>query len=281
MNRRIALIQMTSTMEVENNLATVSHLVQRAAGLNVDAIFLPENFAALSNPDPRMIGQNEDSPLGRIRKFLSDLSREVECWVFAGTLPTSARSGGDPVPPPRVRAASLVYDHSGREVARYDKIHMFDVDVEDDQKHYMESATFEAGEEMVCVDSPLGLIGLSVCYDIRFPELYRHLFVQGAKSFAIPCAFTEVTGGAHYEILMRSRAIENFSFTIAACQGGLHDSGRRTYGHSMVVSPWGDILAEGVTGDDVIVADLDFGRLDEIREAMPVLHQRRLNGIVK
>ncbi len=277
MNHRIAVVQMTSAMEVEINLGTATQLVHRAADQNVEAIFLPENFAALANTDPRAIGTNEETPMGLVRNYLSDLSGDVGCWIFAGTLPTISRPDGSMVALPRVRAASFVYDQSGREVARYDKIHMFDVNVDDNHQHYLESATFEPGEDLVCIDSPLGLIGLSVCYDIRFPELYRQLFVQGAKSFAIPSAFTEVTGDAHFEILMRSRAIENFSFTIAACQGGEHNSGRKTYGHSMVVSPWGDIIAEAGTGEDVIVAELDFERLEEVRANMPVLEQRKLS----
>lgn len=277
MNHRIAVVQMTSAMEVEINLGTATQLVHRAADQHVEAIFLPENFAALANTDPRAIGTNEDAPMGPVRNYLSELSRYVGCWIFAGTLPTISRPDGSLVAVPRVRAASFVYDQSGREVARYDKIHMFDVNVDDNHQHYLESATFEPGEDLVCIDSPLGLIGLSVCYDIRFPELYRQLFVQGAKSFAIPSAFTEVTGDAHFEILMRSRAIENFSFTIAACQGGEHNSGRKTYGHSMVVSPWGDIIAEAGTGEDVIVAELDFERLEEVRANMPVLEQRKLS----
>jgi nitrilase len=277
MNHRIAVVQMTSAMEVETNLVTATQLVQRAADQNVEAIFLPENFAALASEDPRAIGTSEETPLGPVRNHLSDLSREAGCWIFAGTLPTISRPDESLVGLPRVRAASFVYDQSGREVARYDKIHMFDVNVNDNHQHYLESATFEPGEDLVCLDSPLGLIGLSVCYDIRFPELYRRLFVQGAKSFAIPSAFTEVTGDAHFEILMRSRAIENFSFTIAACQGGVHNSGRKTYGHSMVVGPWGEIIAEAGNGEDVIVAELDFERLEEIRANMPVLEQRKLS----
>ncbi len=276
MNHRIAVIQMISTMEVDINLASVTRLVQKAVERKVEAIFLPENFAALANADPVLIGTNEATSSGLIRHYLSELSRSVGCWIFAGTLPTISRPDGTSVDLPRVRAASFVYDHSGSEVARYDKMHMFDVEVADNHKHYLESAIFEPGEQLVCVDSPLGMIGLSVCYDIRFPELYRQLFVQGAKSFAIPSAFTETTGEAHFEILMRSRAIENFSFAIAACQGGVHNSGRRTHGHSMVVGPWGDIIAEAGRGEDVIVAELDFDRLDQIRADMPVLKQRKL-----
>ena len=267
---------MVSGMDVQANLATVSELVMRAADENVQAIFLPENFAALANADPRLIGIAEERSSGPIRHCLSGLSRKSGCWIFAGTLPTTLRPDGSLVAPPRVRAASFVYDERGHEIGRYDKMHMFDVRVADNHEHYLESETFEAGKELLCLDSPIESIGLSVCYDIRFPELYRKLFSLGARSLSIPSAFTEVTGKAHFEVLMRSRAIENLCFTIAACQGGTHDSGRKTYGHSMVVSPWGDILAQGELGEDIIIAELDFGRQDEIRADMPVHLQRKL-----
>ena len=155
-------------------------------------------------------------------------------------------------------------------------MHMFDVDVEDNQKHYMESDTFEPGKRLVCFGSPIGRVGLSVCYDIRFPELYRRLFADGALSMAIPSAFTRVTGAAHFEVLMRARAIENFAFTIAACQGGVHDSGRQTWGNSMVVGPWGDVLCRAGEGEDVVYARLDFEAQAQIRRDMPVDQQRRL-----
>ncbi|MCZ6502512.1 MAG: carbon-nitrogen hydrolase family protein [Gammaproteobacteria bacterium] len=276
MKRRIAVLQMVSSMDVESNLATVSNMVVQAASENVQAIFLPENFAALANANPRLIGMAEEKSTGPIRICLSRLSRMSECWIFAGTLPTTTRPDGSKVAPPQVRAASFVYDEHGHEVGRYDKMHMFDVDVADNHKHYLESETFEAGEDLLCMDSPIEPIGLSVCYDIRFPELYRKLFSLGARSLSIPSAFTEVTGKAHFEVLMRSRAIENFCFTIAACQGGEHDSGRKTYGHSMVVSPWGEILAQATVGENIIVAELDFDRQDEIRSNMPIHLQRKL-----
>jgi deaminated glutathione amidase len=273
---RIALVQMVSSMDVETNLARVSELVEEAADREVEAIFLPENFAALASPNPREIGDRETLITGQIRHHLSGLAKTSGLWIFGGTLPVSVRPDGSGVTQSRVRAASFVYDSAGSEIARYDKIHMFDVEVDDEQQKYLESSTFEPGEDIVCVQSPFGKIGLTVCYDIRFPELYRKLFVRGARSFSIPSAFTVVTGEAHFEVLMRSRAIENFCFTIAACQGGNHDSGRKTYGHSMVVSPWGEILARGATGEEVLIAELDFSRQDEIRAAMPVHLQRKL-----
>lgn len=277
MKHRIALVQLVSSVDVDKNLARVELLVREAARQDVAAVFLPENFAALANPGPRLIGEGEASPSGLIRSFISNLAADTGAWLFAGTMPCSVRPDGSAVPARRVRAASFVVDGAGREVARYDKIHMFDVQVDDNHKHYMESDTFEAGEDVVCCDSPMGRVGLSVCYDIRFPELYRKLFADGAMSITIPSAFTRVTGAAHFEVLMRARAIENFSFTIAACQGGSHDSGRETYGNSMVVGPWGDILCRAGEGEAVLVAELDMDRQAEIRRDMPVHKQRRLD----
>ncbi len=276
MRCRIAVVQMISCMDVEANLVAVSRLAVKAAGNNIQAIFLPENFAALANTNPRLIGIGEETSSGPVRNCLSELARETGCWIFAGTMPVSVRPDGSPVSAPRVRAASLVYDDEGCEVGRYDKMHMFDVDVADSHRHYLESDGFEAGTDILCIDSVIGKIGLSVCYDIRFPELYRKLSSLGARSFAIPSAFTEVTGRAHFEVLMRSRAIENFCFTIAACQGGEHDSGRKTFGHSMVVGPWGEILARATTGEDILIAELDFDRQNEIRRDMLGHLQRKL-----
>ncbi|HKI74668.1 MAG TPA: nitrilase-related carbon-nitrogen hydrolase, partial [Pseudomonadales bacterium] len=228
MSHRIALVQLVSGRDVEPNLDRVESLVRDAAAQHVSAIFLPENFAALANPDPRAIGEAEATG-GRIRTAVAALARKTGCWIFAGTMPLAVRPDGRDVPAGRVRAASLVFDGEGREVARYDKIHMFDVNVDDNQRHYVESDTFEPGTDLVCCESPIGKVGLTVCYDIRFPEMYRRLYDQGVRSLTIPSAFTRVTGAAHFEVLMRARAVENFSFAIAACQGGIHDSGRETY----------------------------------------------------
>jgi nitrilase len=276
MKHNIALIQMVSSQAVEVNLKTVQRLVYEAADKYVEAIFLPENFAALGNSAPRDIAQHEASKAAPIQASISSLAKETGCWIFAGTLPLIERGDQSQVDPPRVRAASLVFDSEGIAVARYDKIHMFDVDVDDEQYRYRESEIFEPGEDIVCIDSIIGNVGLSVCYDIRFPELYLRLASLGARSFTVPSAFTRVTGEAHFEVLMRSRAIENFSFTIAACQGGDHDSGRQTYGRSMVVGPWGDILCQAEAGVSVLVAQLDFDRQDDIRANMPVHLQRRI-----
>ncbi len=274
---RIAVVQTVSSKDVDNNLPRIEALVDEAASTGARAIFLPENFGALAADDPRKTGEAEASAEGPLRSLISRLSSKHRCWIFAGTMPSSLRPDGSEVDQQRVRAASYVYDDNGREATRYDKIHMFDVDVADSHRHYLESSTFEPGEDIVSIDSPVGHVGLTVCYDIRFPELYRELFYRGAEILAIPSAFTKPTGAAHFEILMRARAIECFSYAVAACQGGTHDSGRETWGHSMVVDPWGEIIAEAAEGEAVLTAEIDLVRLREIRRDMPVLDQRRID----
>ncbi len=273
---RIALVQMVSSQEIEKNLRRATVLIEQAAAEQVQAIFLPENFAALASPSPETIGKAEASGNGPVQRFLQQISAQTNCWIFAGTVPVAARPDGTSIADGRIRAASMVFDNNGRLVARYDKIHMFDVVVEDNQKRYVESETFEPGNQLQTVETPFGLFGLTVCYDIRFPEVYRELHKQGVRSLCIPSAFTTTTGAAHFEVLMRARAIENFCFTIAACQGGDHDSGRKTYGNSMVVSPWGEVLARAGMGEEVITAELDYEMQDQIRRDMPVHLQRRL-----
>lgn len=272
---KIALIQMVSSQSVDVNLKIASDLIEEAAEKEVGVIFLPENFAALGSDSSRHIGEQEKDVKGPVRSFLSEKSRVLGCWIQAGTLPTIQRPDGTQVMDQRVRAASMVYSDEGREVARYDKIHMFDVDVQDNHKTYRESDSFEAGDHLSLVNTPAGVLGLSVCYDIRFPELYRELYSKGAEMFSIPSAFTRVTGQAHFETLMRARAIENFSYTIAACQGGVHDSGRETYGNSMVVSPWGEVAGRLKEGEGILYVDLDLESQKEIRNSMPVDKQRK------
>ena len=273
---RIALIQMVSSKQVDVSLSSAEMLMQEVDAGQVDAIFLPENFAALGSDDPYQIGLREQTDKGPVRAFLREAAIRANCWVFAGTLPIASRGDGSPTAAGKVRAASLVLDQTGAEVARYDKIHMFDVDVADNHGAYRESNTFEHGTELTIVDSPCGRVGLSVCYDLRFSELYLSLFKLGAEVLAVPSAFTETTGEAHFELLMRARAVESFAYSVAACQGGVHDSGRRTYGNSVVVNPWGDVIARAGRGEQVITADIDLVELKAVRAKMPVLNQRKL-----
>ena len=271
---RVALVQMNSAVDVEATLVATRRLALEAAAGAADFICLPENFACLGNPDPRGVA---DRYAGEIAEFLAKLARETGCWLFAGTAPRPDRPDGSPVPDGRVRAASLVFDGSGREVARYDKIHMFDVDVADGHRNYRESATFEHGADIVVVETPIGPVGLTVCYDIRFSELFLSLAREGVVAFMIPSAFTVPTGIAHFELLCRARAVESFAYVLSACQGGTHDSGRVTYGHSVAVNPWGEVIARA-EGDapGVVFAELDTSQVSSVRRDMPVHQQRRL-----
>jgi predicted amidohydrolase len=269
----VGVVQMVSSQFFEKNLIAADSFIREAAGNNVKAVFLPENFLLFANPNPREFAEAEQV---NAKIFLSNLAAELKCWIFAGTLPMSYTSGGKSVLEPRVRAASLVFNDEGLEVARYDKIHMFDVDVAYKQKRYRESDIFEAGDSLETVQTPFGRFGLTVCYDIRFPEVYQRLRDKDVQCFAIPSAFTKITGEAHFEVLMRARAVENFCFTIAACQGGTHDSGRETYGNSMVVNPWGETLCRASKGESIIYANLDYQMLEDARRNMPTHLQRKI-----
>jgi len=274
----IGLVQMVSGMDVEKNLQSAAELISECVKAGAKMVFLPENFAALASPKVLEIGEREGAGHGPIRQFLGQMASSTKCWISAGTLPTSVRDDASIITDGRVRAASLIYDTHGFEVARYDKIHMFDVDVADQQRSYRESNSFEPGDHLTTLVTPAGVLGLSVCYDIRFPELFTALTAAGAELISIPSAFTVPTGRAHFELLMRSRAVENQVFTIAACQGGEHDSGRETWGHSMVVSPWGEVLGELDKGEDILVVEVDIDEVHRVRADIPVSTQRRLRS---
>jgi nitrilase len=271
---RIAVVQMTSSFDVEVNLQKLVVLFEGLQDESVDAVFLPENFAALGTTQALEIGLDEQSGSSRIRTFLAEQAIALESWIFAGTIPMASRPDGEAVGAGRVRAASLVFDHRGQQVARYDKIHLFDVDVDDKQRRYRESDRFEPGNELEVVKSPFGRVGLSVCYDVRFPEMYRRLALAGAEILAVPSAFTRVTGQAHYRVLMQARAIENFCFVVVACQVGDHDSGRETYGHSMVVNPWGKVIAELQDQEGILIADIDLDEVSDARAQVPAWRMR-------
>ncbi len=272
----IALIQLNSSFDVSRSLEALDLQLQKISPGEVAGIFLPENFAALAAPSPLVIGRREAGDKPPIRDYLKQQSRFLDAYIFAGTMPLAVRPDGLPVPDGRVRAASLVFDPHGEEVARYDKKHLFDVFVEDGHGQYLESATFEPGQALCVLETTFGEVGLSVCYDLRFPELYRSLTAMGAKMISAPSAFTQVTGKAHFEVLLRARAIENGCFVVAACQSGTHDSGRETFGHSMVVSPWGSIVAVLPEGEGLLKAFLDLEELHRFRVQIPSWHQRSI-----
>lgn len=267
----VAALQMTSSPEVEANLAAARGLLEQAAGEGAALAVLPENFSFMGLRERDRLAVAEVPGDGPAQAFLAQSARELGLWIVGGTVPLAGGEGG------RVNAACLVYAADGGLRARYDKIHLFDVRLPGSDESYEESATIAPGDEPVLVDTPAGRVGLSVCYDLRFAELYRRLAAEGAALFTVPSAFTEETGRAHWETLVRARAIENQAFVIAPGQCGRHASGRRTHGHSMIVDPWGRILAQrSEDAPGLVAAALDPALLADVRERFPALRHRRL-----
>jgi predicted amidohydrolase len=270
---RVAAIQMTSGYDVEVNLEAAGRHLAEAARLGAVLAALPENFAFMGKDsgDKRAIAEPEGA--GRIQDFLADTASRLQIWIVGGTVPLR-QAGEGPGADGRVAAACLVYKSDGQCAARYDKIHLFDVDVPGSSESHRESAHTVPGREPRVVDTPVGKLGLAVCYDMRFPELFRVLSRQGADLFVVPSAFTVPTGRAHWETLLRSRAIENLSALIAPAQWGVHANGRETYGDSMIIDHWGKVLARMPDGTGCVVADMDpAGRL-EARARFPSLEHR-------
>lgn len=264
---RVAALQMVSTPEVMANLESADRLIAAAAAAGARLVALPENFYLIGRHEADKVRVREPEGEGPIQGFLAAAARRHRVWIVGGTAPISCADPG------RIRSACLVFDDTGRRVARYDKMHLFRFEAGDER--YDESRTLEAGESAVAVQSPFGRLALSVCYDVRFPELYREL--GDFDAMFVPSAFTVPTGAAHWETLLRARAIENQAYVIAPAQGGLHASGRRTYGHSMIVDPWGQVLAVRPEGEGVLLAEIDTGRVQEVRASLPAVANRRLN----
>ncbi len=267
---KVAAIQMASGPHVPGNLLEAKRLIATAAEAGAELLVLPENFALMGANEQDKVRIREQPGVGQIQSFLAEQARSHGLWIVGGTIPLVATSAD------KIRAACLVYDRQGHEVARYDKIHLFDVNIPQSDERYEESATIEAGERTVVIDTPVGRLGLAICYDLRFPELFRCLLAQGAELVALPAAFTAVTGKAHWECLLRARAIENMAFFIAAAQGGFHINGRETFGDSMVVDPWGNILTRRARGNGVVIAELDFDFLRNTRQRFPAIAHRRI-----
>jgi deaminated glutathione amidase len=265
----VAAIQLASGPRIEANLLEVERLLEQAAERDIKLAVLPENFAFMGKNDQEMLAIAEEDGDGPLQRFLAQMAKRYGLWLVGGTVPIRSTSE-------RVRAACLVYDKRGTRRCRYDKIHLFDADLPSAGEHYRESKVFEPGAEAITLDSPFGRLGLVVCYDLRFPELFRRLMDQNVEIFCMPAAFTALTGKSHWEVLVRARAIENLSYVIAAAQGGFHHSGRQTYGHSMIVNPWGSILAEAGSGSGLITAALDLDYLKVTRQNLPALQHRHL-----
>ncbi|MBD3609234.1 MAG: carbon-nitrogen hydrolase family protein [Gammaproteobacteria bacterium] len=267
---KIAAIQMASGPKVDANLIEVSRLVEEAVQQGAGMIVLPENFAIMGNGDQDVVAQKEPYGDGPIQRHIADLARKHQVWIVAGTIPVESPDAS------KVYACCLVFNDQGEVVARYDKIHLFDVNLIDSDETYNESHTIQHGEEITVVDTPFGKLGMAICYDLRFPELFRYMARQGAQIFTLPSAFTESTGKAHWESLIRSRAIENLAYVVAPGQGGYHASGRQTHGNSMIVDPWGTIVDRLPKGSGVVISEIDLEQVNKVRNSFPALEHRKV-----
>jgi predicted amidohydrolase len=268
---RVAAIQMASGPNVAANLSEAEKLIGLAADAGARLVVLPENFALMGNAERDKLDIAEQAGSGPIQRFLARQAASRKIWLVGGTIPLTSQAAG------HVRAACLLFNDRGEQVSRYDKIHLFDVAIEQSGEKYNESETIEPGDDIVVSQTPLGRLGLAVCYDLRFPELFRTLLESDMQILAVPSAFTAITGSAHWDILVRARAIENQCYVIAAAQGGYHLSGRETYGHSMIVDPWGNVLDSLPRGSGVVSADIDLGYVERIRRSFPAVQHRRLS----
>ena len=267
---KVAAVQMTSSHVVADNLAAAGELLREAKDLGCDIACLPENFSFIGVRDADKVQVAEVDGEGPVQSFLSETARELKMWILGGTI---VIRGDGAV---RVANSSLLIDAAGKRVARYDKIHLFDVTIPGRDEQYRESTHVAAGRMPVLADTPVGKLGLSVCYDMRFPELYRELVSLGAEWLAMPAAFTVPTGRAHWETLLRARAIENLCYVVAPAQSGTHSSGRETYGDSLIVDYWGQVLSRLAKGTGVITADIDLTSQAESRARFPALDNRQL-----
>lgn len=268
MSQKIAAIQMCSSNNIEQNLNTVQKYIAEAARNGAKLVVLSEMFAIIGLTPKDKMQHKENFGDGPIQNFLSQQAQLHKMWIVGGTIPIACDDAN------KIRAACLVFNAEGKIVARYDKIHLFDVVLSNTEK-YQESDTIEPGNEPVIIDTPFGKLGLAVCYDIRFPELFRYYADKGAEIFIIPTAFTVKTG-PHWDILTRARAIENFCYVVGACQGGHHVGGRKTYGHSVIINPWGDVIAEMKNDDSgIIYADITLDHLHQVRASIPALTHRK------
>ena len=264
---KVAALQMASGPNVEGNLSEARRLIENAVAQGARLVVLPEFFSIMGMKEDDMVAVREQPGAGVMQSFLAGMARKHRIWVVGGSIPIVANA------PNKVRNTCLVYDEHGEQVARYDKIHLFNLDL--GNEHYHEANTIEAGNQVVVVDSPFGRIGLAICYDLRFPELFRAM--KNVDIVVLPSAFTATTGKMHWETLVRARAIENLTYVIAAAQGGYHVNGRETHGHSMIVDPWGRVLDELPRGSGVVLAEINPSYQASLRASLPALTHRTLS----
>ena len=265
-NVRVAAIQMISTPRVQENLRAAETLIAEAVRQGAGLVALPEYFPIMGRSDADKIAAGERDGHGPIQEFLAETARRHGIWLIGGSLPLAADVPG------KVSNTCLVFDPQGARAARYDKIHLFGF--RKDEERYDESATITPGRQPVSFETPFGRVGLSICYDLRFPEFFRAL--GNIDLLALPAAFTETTGRAHWEILLRARAIENQCYVLASAQGGIHENRRETHGNSMWIDPWGEVIARRAKGEGVVIGELDHARLAEVRASLPAWRHRVL-----
>lgn len=265
---KVAAIQMASGPNVAGNLSEARRLIARAAEQGASLVVLPEFFAIMGMNEQDKIVVREQAGAGPIQAFLSEMARQHNVWLVGGSIPLAASV------PDKVLNSCLVFDDQGRQVARYDKIHLFNLSLGNES--YDEAKTIEPGNKIVVADTPFGRIGLAVCYDLRFPELFRAM--KNVDIIVLPAAFTETTGKMHWEVLVRARAIENLAYVVASAQGGYHVNGRETHGNSMIVDPWGRVLDRLPRGSGVVIADINRSYQASLRTSLPALEHRTLHN---
>jgi nitrilase len=263
---KVAAVQMASGPKIAGNLNEARRLIENAAQQGAKLVVLPEFFAIMGMKETDKLAVKEQPGSGQLQSFMSEIALKYKIWLVGGSIPLVANSSN------KVRNSCLVFNDLGEQVARYDKIHLFNLEL--GNEHYHEADTIEAGDQVVVVDSPFGRIGLAVCYDLRFPEIFRAM--KEVDIIVLPSAFTATTGKVHWEPLVRARAIENLSYLIAAAQGGYHVNGRETHGHSMIVDPWGRILDELSRGSGVVIAEVNRRYQESLRSSLPALSHRIL-----
>ncbi len=270
----IACLQMCSGPNYQANLANLEKRLIKLPEIRPLMVCLPESFVCFASEGTQILKIAKSDTVRLIIDKLSELCRKYNIWLAAGTIPIMAADN-------KYYAASLVFNDLGEQVADYNKIHLFDVEISDNTGCYKESKYTQKGNKLTVVDTPFGRIGLTVCYDVRFAAIYNQLAELGAEIILVPSAFTKVTGEAHWQVLLQARAIENQCYIIAAAQSGKHENGRETYGHSLIINPWGKVLAELDSGEGMIYSTIDLRYLNEVRQKMPVLSHTRFKNELK
>ena len=266
----IATIQLNSGPNTQANLLIVSEIFDQISKSKAKVVVLPENFSLMPENDSEFLDKAEEDGSGHVQDFIKELASKHKVWVVAGTIPTKTSN------PKKVNASTYVYDDKGDVVYKYNKIHLFDVKLPDADESYNESETFEHGQVIKVIETPIGITGIGCCYDLRFPELFRLQHKDGVETFILPAAFTEQTGRVHWETLVKARAIENLCYLVTSCQDGYHISGRQTHGNTMIVNPWGQVLKRLQSGNGFIESEINRKQLQSIREKFPVLDHIRL-----